>query len=114
MQKVGTDWVARHWDFVEDFGGSFNGIAVDPEQEVYFRELAVAFLRLTFPPPPGCVIEVIEAEYLSCFPVIAVGWNAEPEPLGVREYIALLNKALTEFIETINWHRLATIKFIPG
>lgn len=110
MQRADTKWIAKYWDFAEDFGGSFNGIAITPEQEVYFRELAAAFLRVTFPVPPGCVIEVIEAKYIGHFPVIAVGWNTELEPDGVREFIVLLNKALHEFIESMDWQRIAAIK----
>ena len=110
MQKIDTQWVAKYWDFVEDFGGSFDAVSATPEQAIYFREIAAAFLRLTFSTPPGCFIEVIEAQYIGPFPVIAVGWNTEETPHGVREFICQLNVALTEFIKSGDWERLASIQ----
>lgn len=72
-----------------------------------FREVAAAYLRSTFPPPPDCVLEVIEAECLVRFPVIAVGGSTDPDSPGAREYVARMREVLLQFVGAVNWQRLA-------
>jgi hypothetical protein len=105
------EWVAKYWDFVEDGRTLFPGVDPTPEQEVVFREVAAAFLRAAFPPPAGCVLEVIEAKHVSYFPVIAVGWNTDPEPCGARDYVARVRRVLHPFLWAVDWQQLAAIDF---
>ena len=111
MQRYGAGQY-RFWDFIED--GDFDWIEASPEENVYFREVAAAFLRATFEPPAGYVIDVLEAKYVSLFLVIALGWNQEPEPLTLperREFIHSMAASLNRFVSAVNWEAVSEIKF---
>ena len=102
----------KYWDFIEN--GFFDWKGASPEENVYFREVAAAFLRTTFPPPAGYVIEVLEAEYVSRFPVIALGWNFEHEPLSLperQEFVRHLAGPLDRFVNAVDWNAVSRIRF---
>ena len=107
----------RCWNFIEE---ADIGTPQTAAEQVYFREIAAAYLRATFTPPDGYVIDVLEAQHQSKFPVIALGWN-EPEPLGVnerREFIRRMVEPLNRFCRAVDWHEVARIrayiKDVPG
>lgn len=104
----------KYWDFIEN--GSFDWTEASPEENVYFREAIVAFLRATFEPPNGYVIDVLEAKYVGLFPVIALGWNHEIEPLSLperRELIRRMAEPLDRFVNAVDWEAVSQIKFGP-
>ena len=74
MQRFGEHQY-KYWDFIED--GDFDWKGATLEENVYFREVAAGFLRATFEPPAGYVIDVLEAKYVSLFPVMAYGFRLE-------------------------------------
>lgn len=102
----------KYWDFIEN--GDFGWEGASPEENVYFREVVAAFLRTTFQPPAGYVIDVLEAEYVSRFPVVALGWNFEHEPLSLperQELVRSLAGPLNRFVSAVDWNVVAQIKF---
>lgn len=111
MQKAGAMSHA-FWDFIEQ--GHFDWPEASPEEAVYFREVAASFLRATFTLPDGYIIDVLEAQHhQSRFPVIALGWNQEPEPLHLHECKELIRRMvdpLNRFVAAVNWQEVARIR----
>jgi hypothetical protein len=111
MQTEG-DSEYRHWDFIED--GDLEWHEATQEEQIHFREVAAAFLRTTFNPPAGYVIDVLEAQYAqSRLPVIALGWNHDPEPLSVnerQEFIRRMVEPLNRFVRAVDWREVARIR----
>ncbi|MES2461308.1 MAG: hypothetical protein V4671_12060 [Armatimonadota bacterium] len=102
----------KFWDFIEN--GDFGWTDATPEEELYFREVAAAFLRATFEPPTGYFIDVLEAGYSgSRFPVIALGWNHDPEPLSPndrQEFIRRMVEPLNRFVRSVDWEEVGRIR----
>ncbi len=103
----------KYWDFIER--GDFEWDNATTEERVYFREVAAAFLRATLEPPAGYVIDVLEAEYSgSRFPIIALGWNHDQEPLALIERLNLIDsmrEPLNRFVHAVDWNEIRQIKF---
>lgn len=113
MQRYGVGQ-HKYWDFIED--GYFDWKGATPKENVYFREVAAGFLRATFEPPAGYVVDVLEAKYVSLFPVIALGWNYEHEPLSLSErqaFIRTMVEPLHRFVSAVDWAIVSQIKFGP-
>lgn len=111
-QNQGTPY-HRYWDFIEN--GDFDWEGASQREQVYFREVAAAFLRATFEPPSGYVIDVLEAEYNgSRFHVVALGWDQEPEPLPLTErqdFIQDLVRPLNQFVRAVDREAISSIRF---
>ena len=84
------------------------------EEQVYFREVAVAYLRVTFAPPLGYGIDALEAEYNGTrFPVIVLGWHCDPEPLSLNERHELIRRIidpLNRFVQSVDWQEIGRIR----
>jgi hypothetical protein len=111
LQKEGT-LRYKYWDFIEN--GDFDWLDATPAEHVYFREVAAAFLRATFEPPEGYVIDVLEAQYHeSRFSVIALGWNHEQEPISLNErtkFIRRMIEPLKRFVHAVDWEIVSKIR----
>jgi hypothetical protein len=99
----------RFWDFIDHAEVKWPTTSSQDEL-VHFMGIAAAMLRASVTLPDGYTIDVIEAEYIGKFPVVALGWNSEPEPLPYCERFALrqrLELLLVHFVAAVNWKAIA-------
>jgi hypothetical protein len=104
--------VGKYWDFIES--ANFEWDQANNEQRYYFRDVCASFLRTVFTPPPGYVIESVEAEWMGKFPAVSLGWDFDIKALPAAEYEALIRpmrEALDRFVDAVDWDVVSEIKF---